>query len=106
MDQKWEYFPRAEFKSSTAGFQWGLEWVDNMIQIGLLDLFKRGNKQYIKLNPNYKDDEEFVAAHYYKLIKYLIDQIKKFDISELNEEVRDLFKPKSEDVMLINGQKD
>jgi len=83
MDRRIEEIPRAEFRILLAKKQWGLEFIDNMIGVGLLDFFKKGNKQLIKLNTNYEDSVSYDSYNYNKMIEYLTDQIEKFGIKEI-----------------------
>ncbi len=67
------------------GNQFGLKFINDLINDGILILYKEGNKQILKANPNYKDSETFVSENYYKFLKYLTSNIEKYNLTKLNE---------------------
>lgn len=76
--------PRSEF-AVAKGNQFGLEYVDDLVQDGILRKYKIANKQIIAKNEDYKDSETYVAQNYYKFMNYLTSNIEKYGISGLNE---------------------
>jgi len=67
------------------GHQFGLEFVDDLVDDGILRMHKEGNKQVLTANPNYKDSETYVSDNYYRFLKYLTSNIEKYNLTKLNE---------------------
>ena len=69
----------------TRGDQFGLKFVDDLVEDGILRMHKEGNKQVLTANPNYKDSETYVSDNYYRFLKYLTSNIEKYNLTKLNE---------------------
>lgn len=69
----------------TRGDQFGLKFVDDLVDDGILRMHKEGNKQVLTANPNYKDSETYVSDNYYRFLKYLTSNIEKYNLTKLNE---------------------
>lgn len=67
------------------GDQFGLSFVDDLVEDGILRMHKEGNKQVLTANPNYKDSEAYVSDNYYRFLKYLTSNIEKYNLTKLNE---------------------
>lgn len=69
----------------TRGDEFGLSFVDDLVEDGILRMHKEGNKQILTVNPNYKDSETYVSDNYYRFLKYLTSNIEKYNLTKLNE---------------------
>lgn len=75
---------RSDFRV-TRGDQFGLKFVDDLVDDGILRMHKERNKQILTVNPNYKDSETYVSNNYYPFLKYLSENIEKYNLTKLNE---------------------
>lgn len=92
---KLDKFPIADLRQGTSGRKID-SFLRPMRDHGVLSVFKIGNKQYVKANPNFRESEDYISRSYYKLVKELYDQIEDYNIAELNESIQDMFKPKTD----------
>jgi hypothetical protein len=97
LDGKIKRVRRSEFLIPIAKDQWGLRWVDSMVKREMLNRFKIGNAIYLKLNEDFESDIEFVKKNYWLFIRFLTNDIKKYNLTELNEGIKDVFKPKTKE---------
>lgn len=75
---------RSEFKVPQ-GNQWGLQFIDKLVNLGFFKIEKEKTKQFVVLNRSYKDSEEFITQNYYKLMRDLTDEIENFNVPGLYE---------------------
>jgi hypothetical protein len=76
--------PRSNF-NIPRGNQWGLQFLDKLVDIGFFKIKKEKNKQFVYRNKLYKDSEEFITQNYYKLMRDLTDEIENFNVPGLYE---------------------
>jgi len=105
LDDKLYRIERSFFNLGSARDQWGLNFIEKLITKEILIRQKEGNKQYVIINRQYKDDNYFVSNHYYEMLKILTKLIEENKIEGLYENNTIINKPQKRFVIDIKNYK-
>jgi hypothetical protein len=81
LDGENQELERSSFSQSSSRDQWGISFVNSLIRRGMLEHFKRGNKQLLKLSPDWKK-QGYDENTFDRILNSIHNQMEKYDLTE------------------------